>query len=268
MDTPWQPPRTDLDDRPNVAPAGYRYYGGIDYLLWWTQHDHPVTALPGAAAATDFEPLTRHGVRGVFGLWLNSQQQYAVEVAGFALADAGADHDFTARYHTHLADAEIDLRAELYRGTWAHLDLLAGFRYLRFDESLQITEPNFTDECGTRNRFYGGQLGLEMELHREAWFVDLWAKVALGADCEVLRLDGRQRHQEFAAVPEFGINVGYQLTQHIRVSAGYSFLYLSDAARPAEQIDSLLRTPRPAMAPIRSNDFWGQGLNLGLEFRF
>jgi hypothetical protein len=38
-------------------------------------------------------------------------------------------------------------------------------------------------------------------------------------------------------VPEAGIDVGYQLTRHLRAKAGYTFIYWTDVVRPGDQID-------------------------------
>src|SRR6202040_2758039 len=41
----------------------------------------------------------------------------------------------------------------------------------------------------------------------------------------------------FAVVPELGINVGCQITRHLRASVGYTFLYWSSVVRPGGQVD-------------------------------
>ena len=197
--------------------------------------------------------------------------------------------------HSQMSGAETLLRTEIYRGTWAHLDLLGGFRYLDFDEGLNIAQRDFTtdsvisDRFGTHNRFYGGELGAEMEMHYYKGFVDLWGKAALGANDETLNLNGttvangqslpggllvspllagRYHRDEFAVIPEFGADIGYHLTQHLRVTAGYTFFYLTNAMRPGDQIDALFSVPRSPDFTLHSSDLWVQGLNLGLEFRF
>jgi hypothetical protein len=83
-------------------------------------------------------------------------------------------------------------------------------------------------------------------------------------------------------VPEVGLNVGYQVTSCVRVYAGYTFLFWNNAARPGEQIDrivnvsqvpsavgpgGLVGTPRPAVL-FKDTEFWAQGVNFGLEFRY
>jgi hypothetical protein len=82
----------------------------------------------------------------------------------------------------------------------------------------------------------------------------------------------------FAVAPEATISVGYQICENVRAYVGYNFLYISDVARPANQIDravntSFLPPPSPTL-PVRpafvfkGTDFWAQGINFGLEFRY
>jgi hypothetical protein len=94
---------------------------------------------------------------------------------------------------------------------------------------------------------------------------------------------GRHSRDVFAVVPEVGINFGMQLTTHLRARVGYTFLYVSNVVRGGDQIDRTVNlTQRPALvgpAPalvgparpyfaFRDTDFWAQGINAGLEFRY
>jgi hypothetical protein len=311
LDASWQPPRPDTDDRPNIGPKGYAFYGQVDYLQWWTAKDHPVYALPpnaatGAATAvfgegSDFGTLGRQGVDGTFGMWLDPQQHLAIEASSLWLSNRnwswlGGTGDITLRddFASRLWGAEVDGRYELYKGTFTHLDLLGGCRFLNLDEALDLAQRRLaedvitSDRFGTRNYFFGGQIGLEADAHYGSWSLDVVGKVALGAnDGAVLvsgttvvagratqggllagaALSGRYASTDFAAVPEVDIRLGYYLTNTIRVTLGYSFLFLSDVVRPAEQID-LLRPGAHGSLPANNADFWGQGINAGLEFRF
>jgi len=93
---------------------------------------------------------------------------------------------------------------------------------------------------------------------------------------------GRYTKDEFAAVPELGINFGYQINPLVRAYVGYSFIYLSDVARPGDQIN---RSVNPALVPtsttygtastpaapgftFQRTEFWAQGVNFGLEVRY
>ena len=93
---------------------------------------------------------------------------------------------------------------------------------------------------------------------------------------------GRHRRNELAFIPEVGLNVGIQLTRHLKLFVGYSFLWISTVARAGEQIDPVINV---SQFPIRSGDgqlagrarpapkfhgtdFWAQGLNFGLELKY
>jgi hypothetical protein len=94
---------------------------------------------------------------------------------------------------------------------------------------------------------------------------------------------GRFSQDRFAVVPELGINVGYQITGRLRLFVGYDLLYASNVVRPGDQIDRVLDVTqipnanlagarptglgRPAVL-FRENDFWAQGFNCGLEWRY
>jgi hypothetical protein len=85
-------------------------------------------------------------------------------------------------------------------------------------------------------------------------------------------------------VPQVDVAAGCHLANCARLFVGYSFLYLSDVARPGEQIDrginpvqapTITGLPNaPLVGPARPAplfnhaDFWAQGLNFGVELRY
>jgi hypothetical protein len=166
-----------------------------------------------------------------------------------------------------------------------------------------------SDLFETRNQFYGGQIGVEAEFLRGCWSVDLRGKLALGVMHQQADVfgsadlftptgvshfagglyaqdtnGGSHRRDVFGVVPELGINLGYQVTRHLRATVGYSGLFaLGCVIRPGDQLDRTLNpnlipalggTPtansfpaRPAFT-FKDTDYWAQGLNAGLEFDF
>jgi hypothetical protein len=92
---------------------------------------------------------------------------------------------------------------------------------------------------------------------------------------------GRYNQNQFCVVPELGANVGYQLTPRLRLICGYTFIYWSRVARAGDQIDFNVngsQLPNSGIAPtgdtrhpafaFQQTDFWAQGINAGLDYRF
>jgi hypothetical protein len=171
-----------------------------------------------------------------------------------------------------------------------------------------MTWTTTTDRFHTSNQFYGGQLGADFMWCRGRFFVDVLGKVALGVSVEHTGIDGWSAYSNslgqngiigtgqlalpsniggfsqsrFAVVPEAGINFGYALTRHIRLTFGYTLIFWSNVFRAGDQIDRGLNPSQlvalagqgPLTGPARPNftfqstDFWAQGLNFGLQFRY
>jgi hypothetical protein len=151
------------------------------------------------------------------------------------------------------------------------------------------TTVTFSDRFAARNRFYGGQLGLQGEVRRGRWSIDVLAKIALGSTNQEVTIDGTRvaagavtrggfytvaganigqfNRDEFSVIPEVGINLGLQLTDNLRIRVGYNFLYWTNVARAGEQINTSTAGLLQPVA-IRSSDLWAQGVNAGIEWRY
>ncbi len=165
-----------------------------------------------------------------------------------------------------------------------------------------------SDRFGTHDQFYGGQVGFDTEGRWGRWFLGGTFKLAMGDMHEQVNIGGNTTftlpgaapvtqnggvlalasnigsysRNRFAVVPEVGLKFGYDVTPHMRVFAGYNFLYMSDVVRPGDQIDRRVNTnqfpsvfrgttlAQPALpAPLlKTTDFWAQGLTAGMEFRY
>jgi hypothetical protein len=93
---------------------------------------------------------------------------------------------------------------------------------------------------------------------------------------------GSFHQSKFSVVPEVTLNAGYQVTDGFRAFVGYNFLYWSDVIRPGQQVDpvvdvALVPNPAPGVPPsglarpgvlFQQSNFWAQGVNFGLEFRW
>jgi hypothetical protein len=156
-----------------------------------------------------------------------------------------------------------------------------------------------SDQFSTLNEFQGAELGFTSDWQYNRWNLEFLLKVGLGNTTSRVTINGSSvsteptqasvtsangflaqasnigsyEHGQFTMVPELGINLGFDLTQRLRLLGGYSLIYWSAVARSGDQID--LNLTYPPVAGIRApefrfamSDYWAQGLNLGLDFRF
>jgi Putative beta barrel porin-7 (BBP7) len=152
-----------------------------------------------------------------------------------------------------------------------------------------LLSTTLTDEFRTINQFHGAQVGLATSARlfdRLSFSTRLG--VALGATVSDARLSGsgtlggvttangllvtntnagRYENTEFAVLPTADAKFGYDLTDWLRLSVGYSFLYWSRVERAGDQIDRTRSLTRPVY-PSRGTDYWVQGVTLGAEVRY
>jgi Putative beta barrel porin-7 (BBP7) len=163
------------------------------------------------------------------------------------------------------------------------------------------------DRFRTENQFHGPVIGLNYERRFGHFFLGIRPSVALGVTNTVVNIDGsttiitpapnststvypgglltqssnigRYSSSNFSVVPEIGVRLGVQVTEHIRAFASYNFLYWSNVARAGDQID--LRVNTTQIAPpqalqgtaypqfnLNKTGYWVQGIGLGLEVRY
>jgi len=185
---------------------------------------------------------------------------------------------------------------------------------IAIDESSTYTSQVGTIPVGTvmqtsdlfdvRNEFHGAEIGFSTEVRYCRWTLGLLAKLALGSTRSRATIDGstvvavpgqpsvtydggllalptnmgHYQQNNFSVMPELGVTLGYDLTPRLKATFGYTFLYWSQVARPADQIDLDINTSQfppgdlsgiasPEMSFV-TGDFWAQGLSFGLDYRF
>jgi hypothetical protein len=213
---------------------------------------------------------------------------------------------FVGYSRVELFGEEANFVALLAAGDGFRLEALAGARFLQMRDRTDLTASGRTlpdqttlfgleDHFRAGNAYYGGQVGVRGELSRGPWFVNLRGEVGLGADVEQVRAFGSSvfqtptqrvqtpvglsvqasnagtfRQTALNMVSEVDLNVGYRVTDHVRVYAGYTFLLWDSPVRSGDQIDPVVNksagTPpaRPAI-PFKEDLFWAQGINGGVE---
>jgi hypothetical protein len=223
---------------------------------------------------------------------------------------------------TRLWGADANLLATLIGSPDYSVRLLCGLRYFELHDDLTVTENvqvNATspllagqqvvvcDNFACDNSFYGGNIGFRAAYTVRQLELQVTGQCGLGLCQELVGVagltdtnwkPGRQTipagllavssnsgdhvRNVFAVVPEVDVNARYEITRHLIVSAGYSFMYWSQVARAAQQVNTnvnpnLVPTsvtfgqPTTLQQPqllIRDTDFWVQGVHLGVELRF
>jgi hypothetical protein len=215
------------------------------------------------------------------------------------------------------------LRSNLLCGGDYRVDILGGYRYLRFADRLGVvqdqtalagnpdllvpgTHITAADQFATRNDFHGIDLGLAGEFHRGPFTLNLLGKLAVGytqqdvdisgsTNVEVPGMPGfnspggllalsnnighHSRGNEISVIPEFEAKLGYQITQRLKATLGYSIIYWDNVVRAGDQVDRLVNpnllpnsgvtggAPNPVFQ-FNRNNLWIQGLEVGLEYRF
>lgn len=162
------------------------------------------------------------------------------------------------------------------------------------------------DSFNTQNQFHGVDFGMLLQGYRGRWSGSVMSKIALGNTHEIVNIAGstdttqngvtttsvggllaqstnigNYSRDEFAVVPELATNIGYNITPRLRAIFGYTFIYWSRVARAGDQIDTdvnstlLANSPTPPAGDLRhpkfafnSTDFWAQGINVGLDYRW
>jgi hypothetical protein len=126
----------------------------------------------------------------------NTQNSLLIAFPGVSNGTINAD------VATHyLVSVHADLSENILAGPRFRLDALGGYRYLRFDEQLDIEHsffPNGTalagggnpfapgtqisaaDHFSTLNEFHGGEVGLHAQVFFDRWTLDLLGKVGAG----------------------------------------------------------------------------------------
>lgn len=235
------------------------------------------------------------------------------------------------RASTRMLGADLNFRKNLWhrpyngRTSW-WWDGILGFRYLRLDEALTISEDliglDLSPAPGTRfivmdrfsaiNNFYGPQIGLIGEVRWRRIFINTSIKVAIGGTAQRVEIEGETyvippagagpaqalpggllarpsnigsyNRNVFSVVPELGVQVGLQVTDHLRLFVGYNLLVWTNVQRPGAAVSRVVNGtylqrsgnggPVPPVGREAtffipsSTTFWAQGVTAGLEWKF
>jgi hypothetical protein len=228
------------------------------------------------------------------------------DVLYLANTSSGQSGTFSASSTSNFQVAEVLMRKAIGRACDYRVEFLAGYRYQQLTDGLDITSSTTAadqtistfDEFHTRNYFNGAVIGVAGEVRRCRWTLESSLKLGVGDTHSEIDITGNTTtpagtfpggflalasnsnsysHDQFSTVPELGLTLAYDLTPHLRATVGYSLIYWSVVARPGDQID-LNISPSQFVPPtgnngkpefaLQTSDFWAQGINVGLDYRF
>ncbi len=198
----------------------------------------------------------------------------------------------SATADTFTIGGDVNLRYNVRRGQFSTWDVFAGYRYLQLRDGVQITTEQAgvttSDLFRTRNEFHGPQVGVATS-HRLFDRLTLAARFGVAMGVTLTNTDisgsttgllggpggllasgnvGQYSRNAFAVLPSADVRLGYDITDWLRFSAGYTFLYWSRVERAADQIDRGILAPGRPAYPAYSTDYWLQGVTLGVEVRY
>ena len=226
--------------------------------------------------------------------------------------DSGA---VSANDTSRLLGASIIFRQDI--GWWGseRFSALIGYRYLRSSDGLGVsssivsgpgvlavplgTTIGVSDSFNAASNFNGIDLGAIGEFKTGPWVLEWRASIAIGANFSNAQINGstningatapggflalssnigNYNQTTFAVVPELNLKVGYQLTPHWRVVAGYDVLYWTGVLRSGNLIDTTINPnllpppsgggPQRPQASLNTSSLIAQGFNVGLRSDF
>jgi hypothetical protein len=166
------------------------------------------------------------------------------------------------------------------------------------------TAVRVADAFETINYFNGAEVGLAAAWASGPLSLEAVAKLAVGGDNHRLVINGftttttpggtptdapggllaqptnsgRSNGTDWSLVPEGAINLRWDVNSHVRLTAGYTFLWWDSVVRPGDQIDTVINRTglsggtltgeqRPVLNTTTSG-VWVQGIQLGLTYSF
>lgn len=163
------------------------------------------------------------------------------------------------------------------------------------------------DTFKTRNSFIGANLGFLSEMRMGRFFVEMRTGIGLGGTNQNVEIGGFTQvtlpngqalapdpgglltqnsnigtysRSQFGYVPELGFKLGLQVTDHLRVFAGYDMLYWSNVVRPGQQIDRSVNASQSPQFPVppagelrplfnyNTSSMWLTGFSAGISWIF
>jgi len=220
--------------------------------------------------------------------------------------------------YSKLSGGEANAKARFGEvGNGFSSELLFGGKFTELEENLvysfdsqrpsgnNIAGVQGVDQFLTRNWFYGVQVGGGVRYDWKRFHASALGKIALGQTQQNIAISGSRstsingspvgdptngfvyalpsnsamfNYSAFSAIPELQCRVGYDVTKHLQLYAGYDYFYWTSVLRPGAAVDSVINTSqrngqalvgaaRPEMNYSPSG-IWAQGMTFGIELKY
>jgi hypothetical protein len=229
---------------------------------------------------------------GVYGMAASATQSGYFQVFSIGFTDFGDNvaippdrYDTQQRYESSINNFELNAAHKLQA-----FSILAGFRYLRFDEQYQTTAKvttifstpiplpsgngvlnpigsvselfsgSFRTTDNTENNLIGGQLGLRWRHDAGRLFCEATGKAGIFGN--VYKISDEPTKSNTAFVGDLNFSAGLHVNDIWSVRAGYNLLWITDVALAPRQVLTSVMFPTPFNP---DNRVFLHGANVGLE---
>lgn len=224
----------------------------------------------------------------------------ATVLPAITLLSAGSPSDsamvlFDTDYRNELRSNLFGTQANFYfnpmsTGSPLTFKPIAGFRYIRFHEELEIRGIDQTSgttprvSSSSHNNLFGPQIGFRTSVDNEWFSLGIEPKLMVGVNrheddvsaSDILDPGNSVRHEnndtDFAPVIDLSSYLKLHVSKNCSLYAGYQLLILTNTSRPANQIrynSPLISTDPPLIDLKKDRDsIFTHGLMVGGEFRF
>jgi hypothetical protein len=307
-----------------------------EWLYWRTRDPHIPIPLVTSGATTLVDEGNveyrrwQNGGRLDWGVWFSRDRVLGVDFTGFGLENAARQFNYTSNAAgapplavvglpvtapaLAAGGVAVDSISRLWGGeaafvsnVWGPLTLLAGFRYLREEDSFGIASSNtalpaavlpgvttyITDSFSTRNSFYGGELGARFVYSCGSFWIGAQAKASYGETHQVAVASGTTTlaapgifpvttpvgNLTALPFPPYGLALSRNTDGFVpegQVKIGYQLgRYVSISGgydflywnRVQRASDLFGNGPGAPLTPTERT-YWAQGITAGLEFEY
>jgi putative beta barrel porin BBP7 len=272
--------------------------------------------LPGVAERAAFgDTPGTVTARPFFNPVTNSPDAEFVSVPGLLSGRAAID-----AVSSDFWGVDVGLRKLICCDCCYRLDCIVGYRFLSYGDALHINEDlqpttapfppgtriTVSDNFTAENRFHGMLFAVAGEFRHGEWYAQARGGFSIGGTFRTATISGATTIQvppaapvvlpggllalstnsgnfsssEWVIVPEVSVRVGRQVSEHVRVFVGYTFLFWPAVYRAADQIDPVvnpgllpppltpLTGPIRPLFPDRQSSLAVHGVSIGVEVRY